>query len=217
MAVIIKGDQRTPEWRAARLGLATASNFAAVMAKGRDGEEATTRRNYRIALALETLTGVPHSQDLSFSKDVANGVEREPLLKMNYEIATGSSLQEVAFVRHDTMPYGASPDGLLLPNGGIEGKCPAQAAHHEYLRLVDSPPSAYKWQVHGLILIADLQWVDFVSFNPDFPEPLQLHIVRVHRDEKLLAELRDGLERFTAEVSVTVREMRDMATERLAA
>jgi len=214
---IIEGDQRTPEWRAARCGLATASNFHAVMAKGKDKAEAVTRRNYRIALALEILTGVPSSVDLSFSRDVVNGVEREPLLKMHYEIATDQTIQEVAFVRHDTMACGASPDGLLPPKGGIEGKCPAPAAHMEYLTLTDEPPSQYRWQVHGLMLIADLDWVDFVSFNPDFPPELQLHIVRVERDEALIRELREGLERFTAEVSVTVAEMRDMASARRAA
>ena len=212
---IFHGEQRTDEWRKARAGLATASCFHHIMAQGKKkGEESVGRRNYRIQVALERMTGVQTSYDLSFNKDVVNGVEREPELRRRYELATDAMIDEVLFIQHDSLACGVSPDGLILPHGAIEGKCPAPPAHAEYLRLVDEPPSTYHWQVHGLMFVADLKWVDFVSFNPDFPPELQLHIVRVNRDDHEIALLREGLEQFLAEVTVTVNELRELADKR---
>ena len=49
--------QGSPEWLEARLGLATASCFDAILAKGKGSEEAVKRRDYRLRLVVERLTG----------------------------------------------------------------------------------------------------------------------------------------------------------------
>ena len=50
---LITAEQRSPEWFAARLGKATASNFGNVLA----AKTTAAYRNYRVRLALERLTG----------------------------------------------------------------------------------------------------------------------------------------------------------------
>ncbi len=75
------------KWMLARRGIPTASKFAAVMAEPKgSSKEAVTRKNYRIKLALERVTGKVMADDELRSKDVANGIEREPMMLMLYEL-----------------------------------------------------------------------------------------------------------------------------------
>ena len=216
MRTIIKGDQGTDEWKAMRLGCATASGFSNVLAKGKGSEEATTRRNYRIRLALEILTGTPENDDLSYKKDVALGIEREPMARLAFEAASGHLVEEVAFVKLDSMPVGCSPDGLISVDAGFECKCPSKAVHFEYLSLVNTPPPVYVAQVQGSMYVTGRSHWYFASFNPDFPPELQLHWFRVERDDLYIKRLEDALITFNLEVKDCVKEMQQMIAERKA-
>jgi hypothetical protein len=52
-------EQGTPEWYRARMGIPTASEFAAVITPGKTKAEAKTRRTYMLKLAGELFTGDP--------------------------------------------------------------------------------------------------------------------------------------------------------------
>ena len=95
-------EQGSPEWFELRRGLATGSHFAEVMAEGKGKTEAVTRRNYRMKLALEIVTGKVLSNVYGFSsnKHTERGKELEPIARMLYESATGEIVQEVDFVKH---------------------------------------------------------------------------------------------------------------------
>ena len=126
---ILQAEQRTPEWFAARLGKATASNFGNVLA----AKTTAAYRNYRVRLALERLTG---KQEDAFQSDaMKQGTEREPLARIAYEALTGNLVEEVGFCLHDTLDCGASPDGLIDAVRGLEIKCPTPGKHCEYLRI----------------------------------------------------------------------------------
>lgn len=195
--IIIDHPQGSEEWLASRSGIATASCFADVMAVIKSGE-AASRRNYRAKLVVERLTGKPVKGFVT--KAMEQGTEREPLARVAYEAETGNSVSEVGLCRHDTLECGASPDGLIGDKGGLEIKCPELATHLEYLRL-KTVPVEYFWQVQGGLWITGREWWDFVSFNPDFPENLQLAVRRVQRDE-------DAIKRLSAEVARFMDEVR---------
>lgn len=188
--------QGSAEWLAARCGIATASRFADVLATIKTGE-AAARRNYRAQLVVERLTGRTVSGYTTAA--MQQGTEREPLARDAYMVRTGNLVQQVGFQRHATLEAGASPDGLIDDDGGLEIKCPELATHLEYLRLRREPP-AYTAQIQGCMWISGRKWWDFVSFNPDFPERLQLVVRRVVRDEKYIAALALAVELFMAEV-----------------
>lgn len=207
--------QGTPEWLALRLGRATGSNFDACLAQGKGNAEAATRAQYRVRLAIERETGVV-AETAFKSAAMQHGTEHEPFARMAYEAATGNIVQEVSFVPHDTLMAGVSPDGLVNHDGLVEFKCPTPAVHWDYLHLNSQPPAAYKAQVYGQMWITGRRWCDFVSYNPAFPDPLQLHIVRVHRDENYINELAEGVAKFLVDVEKTVLEMRDLAARRTA-
>ena len=182
---IVSCAQGTDEWRAARAGLATASNFGDILAKSRTkGEEASSRRNLRIRLVLERITGRSAAGFESFA--TRQGQEREPLARQAYEVASGDLVQEIGFCRHDVLEAGSSPDGLIGADGGLEIKSPEPFAHLEALR-TRRVPSVYVPQVQGNLWICERAWWRFVSFNPDFPEHLQLVVVDARRDETYIA------------------------------
>ena len=197
---LVEGAQGMPEWLQARHGIPTASRFGAIMAKIKSGE-AADRRNYRADLVVELLTGRPLE---GFSTPaMRQGIEREPLARLAYEAETGEMVTEVGLCLHDTMGAGASPDGLIGTDGGLEIKCPERAAHLRYLQQAAEPPE-YTWQIQGGMWITGRAWWDFVSWNPDFPEHLQLIIRRIKRDDKAIADLAAEVGLFITEVAAEV-------------
>jgi len=197
---VVEFPQGTDEWLAARCGIPTASCFADVMAKIKSGESAD-RRNYRAKLVVERLTGKPVQTFLNDAMKL--GTEREPLARLAYEARTGNLVQEIGLCLHDELECGASPDGLIDADGGLEIKCPGLAKHLEYLKLPsNTAPSEYVWQVQGCMAITGRKWWDFVSFNPDFPEALQLTIRRIQRDDV-------AIDKLFLELAVFVQEVKD--------
>lgn len=205
---IIKCDQGSPEWHQARAGLATASCFADILATIKSGE-AAARRNYRAKLVVERLTGKVVESGFK-SAAMQQGTEREPLARSAYEIATGNMVQEVGFMVDDMHQAGCSPDGLIGDDGLLEIKCPELAAHLDYLRIKSEPP-AYTAQIQGQLWISGRQWCDFVSFNPDYPEHLQLIVRRIHRNEAQITSLQLAVAMFMQEVREEVESVQRLA------
>lgn len=203
---IINCVQGEPEWFAARCGVVSASRFAAVMATIKTGE-AAERRNYRTDLVVERLTGKP--LETFTTKAMQQGIEREPLARLAYEARTGNLVEEVGFCRHDVLLAGASPDGLIDEDGGLEIKCPERSAHLRYLQQ-DMEPPEYTWQIQGGMWITGRVWWDFVSFNPDFPEHLQLIVRRIKRNEEAINKLAAEITKFLAEVDAEVERVNNL-------
>lgn len=198
-------EQRSPEWFAARIGKATASNFSDVLAKLKSGGEAASRKNYRARLVVERLTGRPLESYTNAA--MQQGIDREPMARLAYEAETGNMVEEVGFIAHPTLEAGASPDGLIGTNGLQEIKCPQLATHLDYLNL-DAEPPEYTAQIQGQLWICGREWTDFVSFNPDFPEHLQLIVRRIHRDDAFIAKLAAEVAQFLDEVQTEVERWR---------
>jgi hypothetical protein len=204
---IVECEQGTPEWLRARCGIATASNFADILARSRDRkEEGVTRRNYRARLVVERLAGRPVEGGFS-SYATKQGQEREPAGRERYMVATGNYVEQVGVCLHDTLECGASPDGLIDTDGGLELKCPELSTHLEYLRRKDEPPE-YRAQIQGNLWITGRAWWDFASYNPDFPEHLQLIVRRVLRNDDYIASLELAVRLFMDEVRAEEAEVR---------
>jgi putative phage-type endonuclease len=199
-------EQRSDEWFEARLGKVTASKIADVMSTLKTGKEAVTRKNYRIQLVSERLT---NKKADSFINDAMRiGIEREDDARTTY-IFKHNDVEEIGFVDHPTIPMtGASPDGLVGDDGLIEIKCPLTTTHTDTL-ISGKAPSKYIPQMQWQMACTGRKWCDFVSFSPDFPENLQLFVVRVERDDTLIQELEDGVKKFLSEVDETVNKLKE--------
>lgn len=214
--------QRSEEWHALRLGKVTSSCAADMLAikippeftptgkpSKAKAEELAGRRNLRVRLVLENLTQKSHERDFQ-SQAMLEGIEREQAAVEAYEAASGRLLRSVGFVSHPTLKAGYSPDGVIGDfEGLIEAKCPLPATHLDYLETGRVPGEYFKQILHGLF-ITGAQWCDFVSFHPDFPEPGQLKIVRVHRDEALIGDYEKKLRAFLEEVDAKTASLRTM-------
>lgn len=190
-------NQGSPEWLAARAGHCTASRFKDVLAKIKTGESAS-RRNYRLQLVTERLTGRPCE---SFTNAAMEwGTQSEPFARAAYESAKGLMVDETGLVLHPDMQWvGASPDGLVAADGGVEIKCPHQSTVHVETLECGMPPE-HKAQVQGTLWVTGRKWWDFVSFDPRMPEHLQLYVERINRDDDYINKLALEVATFLMEV-----------------
>lgn len=177
--------QRSDAWFRARVGRLTGSRAAAVLATLKNGGEPAARRDLRIQLACERLTG-RSAEDSYQSADMRRGILRESDALNAYEAATGTIITPVGFIEHDELSAGCSPDGLVDDDGLVEIKCPKSTQHLMYL-VARSVPADYLGQVVHNLWITGRAWCDFVSFDDRFPPPLQLVIVRFRRDAAAIA------------------------------
>lgn len=200
MNALVEGfiEQGSEEWFAERLGIPTASEFETVQMEGRSkNSESETRYKYKVRLAWERVTGqtVEHGE----FKATEHGKTFEPHAQMAYEERTGSVVEVVSFLRHPSIMAGASPDGLIDSDGGLEIKCPANPFIHA-LTLKRGMPKEHIGQVQGGMWVTGRKWWDFVSYRPDAPEGLKLYVQRIERDEKYIAELETKVIQFLSEV-----------------
>ena len=198
-------EQRTDEWFAARLGKVTASRVADVIAKTKTGPSAS-RENYLTQLVLERLTG---KQGESYTNAAMQwGTETEPMARQDYELKRGVFVDETGFMDHPTIENsGASPDGLVGDKGLVEIKCPNSATHMETL-LSGKIPAKYIPQMMWQMACTKREWCDFVSFDPRFPENLQIFIERVTYDPTYVKMLELEITQFLDDVSKKVELLR---------
>jgi hypothetical protein len=112
------------------------------------------------------------------------------------------------FVGHPAITMsGASPDGYVGEDGLLEIKCPNTATHIDTL-LGEPIDGRYLKQMQWQMACTGRQWCDFASFDPRLPTDLQLKILRMERDDALIASLED-------EVRVFLKENPDRAELRL--
>jgi putative phage-type endonuclease len=197
-------EQGTPEWFAVRLGKVTASRVADVVAKTKSGYGAS-RANYAAQLICERLTG---TVEPSFTNAAMQwGTDQEPFAREAYEYRTGTFVDQVAFIDHPRVAMsGASPDGLIDADGMVEIKCPNTATHLDTLSS-GKPAAKYVTQMQWQMACADRAWCDFVSFDPRLPEELRLFVVRVPRDDAMIAELEAEVTTFLAELDARIADL----------
>lgn len=190
--------QGSPEWFAARLGRVTGSRAKDVLASIKSGE-AAARRDYRLELVTERLTGQPPDEGF-VSKEMQRGTELEPEAFAAYEAQTGVLVRRTGFVSLDHMMVGCSLDGDVDNlTGIIEIKCLKSATHFRYLSS-DKAPAEHRAQMLHNTWVVGAQWCDFVSYDPRFPEGLRLVIRRVTFTPEEIAAYADAVMAFLAEV-----------------
>ena len=205
-------EQRTDEWFQQRLGKVTASRISDVIAKTKTGVS-TSRQNYLVQLVSERITG--KKGDSFVNQAMLDGIERESAARALYMLNRDVSVTEVGFFDHPIIKNsGASPDGAVNAEeegkyaGLIEIKCPIETTHTNTL-MSKSVPSKYIPQMQWQLACTGAKWVDFVSYNPNFPEELQLFVARVERDNAYIAELEAEVIKFLDEVEQTIIKLKE--------
>ncbi len=191
-------DQGTEQWHQDRSGCATASQFCDIIAVSKkDGKPLKARDDYIWKVVTERLYGTP--TESVTAKSMEWGKELEPFARQAYEVLTGSIIVPSGFVFHPTIAFcGASPDGLIEQDGGIEIKCPKDRRVHMQTWLTGMPVD-HMPQVQGNMWVNDRAWWDFISYDPRAPIEFQLYVQRIHRTDHYIKALESHVVEFLKE------------------
>lgn len=199
MIEVFDCDQNSGEWLEARRGLPTASMFATIMAKGKDGGASLTRRKYLYKLAGEILTG--EVQDGYSNAHMERGHEMEPDARNMYAMMTDASPELVGFIRNGAK--GASPDSLVGANGLLEIKTKLPDLLIDVL-IKGEFPAEHRAQCQGALWVAEREWIDIAVYWPKLP----LFIKRAARDEVYIADMSKAVDAFNEELAGVVEKVR---------
>jgi hypothetical protein len=192
-------EQGTEEWRSIRCGLPTASMFATILAKGRDGGASATRRTYLHKLAGEIITGEPAE---SFSNHhTERGHVHEMEARQLYAFVADEEPEQIGFIRNGRK--GCSPDALIGGIGLLELK---SKLPHLVIDLIlkDRAPSEHIAQVQGQLWVAEREWCDICIYWPRMP----IFIKRIARDESYIRKLSDAVDLFNEELDEVVAKIK---------
>lgn len=161
-------EQRSPEWYAARCGLVTASTVGKLLTPTLKVADNETSRALVASLAAERITG--ETEPSFMNDDMMRGVLHEPIARDRYAEVNEVEVNEVGFLVRDDWGFqlGASPDGLIGDDGGLEVKCP-RAKTHILTIISDKVPAHYLAQVQASLLVSGRKWWDYVSFCAGLP------------------------------------------------
>lgn len=199
--------QRSPEWFALRAGKLTGSSAKDMLAAIKSGE-AAARRDLRYRLVAERLSGVSQ-EDAYINAAMQWGIDKESEALSAYEAMSGNLVELVGFVEAENIPVGTSPDGFIGDDGILSLKCPKTATHLRYIREGVEPSEHAAQNTHELWLTGR-RWLDFVSYDPRLPAPLNYWTVRVTRPMVELDAYAEKVAKFLSEVESEVGALRTM-------
>jgi len=214
--IIHECEQRSPEWFALRAGRLTGSAADAITAKPlKSGGEPAARRDLRVQLAIETLTGKPVQNDVYVSAAMQRGIDLEGKARDAYEAATGNIVRQTGFVTHPVLQgIGCSLDGDIRNFEGIlEIKCPKSSTMVGYWT-EGGLPTEYVPQVMHNMLVTGAAWCDFAAYDDRMPEGLEFFMVRVTREQLQLDEYEAKVLAFIREVGAQVGLLRHLASSK---
>jgi hypothetical protein len=192
-------EQGSDEWFAVRMGIPTASNFGAILASGKGGDESKTRQTYLYKLAGEIITGRQPSEGFS-NMHTERGHAMENDARQFYAYMNDVEPQQVGFIRNGRK--GGSPDALIGGNGVLEIKTKLPHLMIEVLMKGDFPP-VHKAQCQGILWVAEREWIDLFVYWPAMPP----FIVRAERDENYICKLENAIDEFNWELDEVVSKI----------
>lgn len=197
--------QESQDWMLARAGKFTASRAADLMARTKSGPGAA-RANLIATLVAERITG----QTVEGYRNAAmeRGIELEAEARDAYSFQAGVAVEEVGFIVCDWLPNtGCSPDGLVGTGGLVEIKCPSAMGKHLDALLNGAHAKEYFWQLQHQLMVTGRTWVEAVSYDPRWPEHLQLAVSCVYLDEAAIDDLAAEIRKADAEVEAKVAKL----------
>jgi hypothetical protein len=204
---IIPAPQLSMAWFQAHCGCVSGSYMSDVLNFTQKGAPGATRKTYMRTKLAELLTGVA-IQDNYVSKEMLDGIEREPAGRAAYELQEGVMVEEVGFGLHDTIPrFGGSMDGLVGDDGFLELKCPKAGTHLQWA-LDGVVPEDHIDQIDAYFAVNGRAWCDFASFCPMLPRPLQLMVIRRERNQAAVDKIEAAVIAFNAEVDAKIDALR---------
>jgi len=201
---VIECTQGSVKWHAARLGIPTASRFAAIVTPNGKGVSGAARHTYMMELLAERITG--HAADNYVSRDMERGTRLEPEAREWYEDEHGTPVQQVGFVMSECEQRGASPDGMIGADGVMEIKVPTVGNHIKHL-VMDEVPKQWAVQIQGELWVCERSVAVFVMYCDEDKVPNM--VKDVQRDPAVMDALCEHVPMFCRELDQVEEHMRE--------
>ena len=200
-------EQGSIEWKLLKVGKVSASRMADLLAKTKSGPSAS-RAKYMAQLLCERMTGQP--TEFFTTAAMQRGTEIEPIARAAYEAENLTSVEQIAWVEHPTIPFsGCSPDGLVGEHGLVEIKCKEIHNHLDSI-LNDKIDPDHQAQMMWQMCVTGRQWCDYVCFDDRAPEGLQLFVKRLHRDEEKIKQMEDEVRTFLKDLENMIQKLNEI-------
>lgn len=195
----------------ARLGRITGSNFGKVVARTKDKKgyalsagEVAKKLIYRAVwerlLISGTISDGLRRLDVN-SPSVLHGEEYEAEAIQRYMEVTGNEVDyKQKFIEHDAY-IGGTPDGYIGNEGLIEVKCPKDGSNI-LISLIEKEVynKEHMYQMQGYLWMTGRKWCDYVVYDPHINPAFQLNIIRVERDEAIIAGIAGVMEQVKLKI-----------------
>lgn len=207
---ILPGDQLSSAWFQNHCGIVTGSHMGAVLNFTKKGEPGAERKTYMRTKLGELLTGIA-IQDNYVSREMLDGIEREPAGRAAYQREEDALIEEIDFALSDEIPrFGGSFDGLVGDEGMIELKCPKPGTHIDWF-LAGVVPEAHLPQINAYLAISGRAWCDFVSFCPMISaKELRLMVIRHDRNQAEVDRIHAAVHSFNAQLDEHIEQLRTL-------
>lgn len=178
----------------------SASEFHRLMTDQESKELSKGAKTYVIEKVLQSET----NQELRVLKtaSIEWGSDTEVEAVGEFEKKTGKVVYNIGddqeFIKV-SKHVGATPDGLIDKEEGIETKCPDSKTHYEWLRFLNAGNfkeylKNYYWQIQGCMYVTGRKKWYFVSYDPRFKNvEKRLLIIEIERNEADITDLKRKL------------------------
>jgi predicted phage-related endonuclease len=182
--------QGSDEWLAARCGLLTASEMKHIITPTLKPARNEKERTHLYELLAQRLSGYvePHY----IGDDMLRGMEDEVIARQLYA-ENYLPVREVGFITNDKWGFtlGYSPDGLVGNDGLLE--CKSRRQKHQVRTIIENePPEEYQIQIQTGLLVAEKNWLDFVTYSGGLP----MLTIRVFPDRRIQEAIVDAASDF---------------------
>ena len=202
--------QRSPEWFALRCGRVSGSQAQHLLTAVKGKLESAGRRDLRMLLAQERLSGLPDDGPTFINSDMQRGIDMEPeaLVALEMSGVLPGAIRPVGYLTHDELQAGYSPDGVAGPGFDtlVEVKCPRMATHLAMFDLPGSVPAKYLGQLTHALWLTGAESIHFGSYCPSFTRAPLFH-VEVTRAMLDLDAYDTALRTFLDEVDLLVARL----------
>ena len=210
--IIYDHPQGSAEWLASRAGVITASKFVEARKRLKSGPKkggfTEAAEDYAFRVAVERISGAPLDEGFS-TWAMKRGNELEPEARAWVEVKLGIFVDTAGFVTTDDKKFGASADGFIDKDGGLEIKCLVDPGRIRNVILSDDI-SEFMDQIQGGMWLTGRKWWQFALFCPALEKVgLQLYTKRVDRDDNYINEMELDLLEFERVVSKYEQTLRD--------
>lgn len=182
-------DQSSLAWLKLRMGKVTASELGNLVTPKFELRTGEMPHTYLCKKVAEAYRGMPLMGFKSYQMEQGQELEDEARNWIAFD--SGMKVDQVAFIESADGRCGASPDGLIGEDGGLELKCPEPQTHVKYLLNGELPPE-YAAQVHMSMFVTGRPWWNFLSYRRFFPP----FLITVKRDEAKIKVIAEAVAKF---------------------